>query len=447
VDHVGCTCDDSPRDARAVSRQLACVRIDELHEEVGRDPGAAIAAVDAALQPWLGGRSFAEVVTAVELGRPIEGQLAVWERGRDQTLVELVGLRWNATRARERAGHVERPSAAAIRRFALLGWPRRASTWVVAGNQHLDEGDVDAAHRCFTEALRRGPDHVGATAGRAIVAEQRKDWAAALDDRRRVVELTRADELDDDASLHRSVRLAAACARAGARDEAAQRARDTCARGAFERLPAERVALLRLLTFVGPSPATLLALSEGPALTPILDHVDPATASEVRHLTTWAKTVLGTRSRSLPVDDVDRALHDGLAAWLTNDPHAALDALERYDEAERDDPLALVALASLYAETGRGDHARSAVDLLARVLLERDERDENGALEEDTRACAHVFAQLPSAAEVFATLDETERQQLRDMAHARVTPAITTPLRSLAARSVGWRVRGRRPPS
>jgi tetratricopeptide (TPR) repeat protein len=209
------------------------------------------------LQPGLEPDAFLSLVAR---GAPPEGLLrhtrdAVAERA---MLREPIALRWAAARKLGRTR-----DANLMRLLCLRYFPERASVWATAGNQALDEDDIEAAANYFRCCLRLSPDWTAALAGMAIVLEQQKDWSAALPYRKRVVEVEQALAHTEPASLQRVLRYAAALGRLERWDEAEPLFRHCVALGAYESVPAERPVLVRVFSRALYAPALIAEFFTG----------------------------------------------------------------------------------------------------------------------------------------------------------------------------------------
>jgi tetratricopeptide (TPR) repeat protein len=223
-----------------------------------RDYTSAIAASEVAIAALLQpGMSIDEFLRRCVAGAPAEGMLR-FERHvlADRThLSERLALRWEAL---HRAGRSR--DASLMQLMCQRYFPERASVWATAGNHALDGDDLSAAEQYFQRCLQLDPSWHAALAGLAIVHERRKDWAAALPYRRRVLEVTRALEQADAASLQRRLRYAAALARLGQWTRAEPLFRSAAHAPAVAQLPAEHPVLLRVFSQELYAPALVSAL-------------------------------------------------------------------------------------------------------------------------------------------------------------------------------------------
>jgi len=220
---------------------------------------ASEVAIGALLQPGLAVDEFLRLCSA---GAPAEGMLR-FERhvlAERAHLSERLALRWEAL---HRAGRSR--DASLMQLMCQRYFPERASVWATAGNHALDGDDLSSAEAYYRRCLQLDASWPAALAGLAIVLERRKDWAAALPFRRRVLEVTRALESDDAASLQRRTRYAAALARLGQWREAEPLFRSVARSPNIAQLPAEHPVLLRVFS------QELYA----PALVSTLLHLDP----------------------------------------------------------------------------------------------------------------------------------------------------------------------------
>lgn|GEM_PF-3783730 len=223
-----------------------------------RDYTSAIAASEVAIAALLQpGVSIDEFLRLCVAGAPAEGMLR-FDRHvlADRThLSERLALRWEAL---HRSGQSR--DASLMQLMCQRYFPERASVWATAGNHALDGDDLSGAEQYFQRCLQLDPNWHAALAGLAIVHERRKDWAAALPYRRRVLETTRALEQDDAASLQRRLRYAAALARLGQWAQAEPLFRSAARAPAVAQLPAEHPVLLRVFSQELYAPALVRAL-------------------------------------------------------------------------------------------------------------------------------------------------------------------------------------------
>ena len=234
-------------------------------------------------------------------------------------LHEPIALRWEVLR---RWGRME--EASQMRLLCIRHFPERASVWATAGNQALDEQRYEDAQACFERCLRCNASWTAGLAGLAIVYEARKDWARALEYRRRVVESERALERDDTPSLQRVIRYAAALARTERWEQAGVLFRHALERGAFERLPAERPVLLRVFSRELYAPALIAAL---PIAEPQLTAEIALARREAELFDAAARAISDDRA----LDPTARLTQLGICAWLAGDEARAYALL---DEAE-----------------------------------------------------------------------------------------------------------------
>jgi tetratricopeptide (TPR) repeat protein len=283
----------------------------------------AIAAADEAIAGLLHDGLTADDFVALSLrGAAAEGLLRFARSAvaRIPSLHEPLALRWEALRRAGRTAEARRMRAVCIRHFA-----DRASVWSEAGNQALDEGQPARALQYFERCLRLRPDWTAALAGKAILFEQRKDWARALRYRKRVVEVERALERSEPVHLQRTIRYAAALGRVGRWDEAAVLLRRAVSLGAFVSLPAERPVLLRVFSRELYSPATVASLlAQAPEA---FEGAAPEVAMAIRE----AHAVALVHEALSPRSEGERLLLSGMCAWIAGDEAGAYALL---DEAE-----------------------------------------------------------------------------------------------------------------
>jgi tetratricopeptide (TPR) repeat protein len=226
-----------------------------------RDYRAAIEASEVAIRALLQpGLSIEEFLRLCVAGAPAEGMLR-FERqviGSRVHLSERLALRWEAL---HRAGMSR--DASLMQLMCQRYFPERASVWATAGNHALDAAELNTAEAYFQRCLQLDPLWTAGLAGLAIVCERRKDWAAALPYRRRVVEVEQALERDDAASLQRRLRYAAALARLGRWRDAEPLFRAAVRSKALAQLPAEHPVLVRVFSQDLYAPALVAALSGG----------------------------------------------------------------------------------------------------------------------------------------------------------------------------------------
>lgn len=224
-----------------------------------RDYRAAIEASELAIRALLQpGLSIEEFLRLCVAGAPAEGMLR-FERqviGSRVHLSERLALRWEAL---HRAGMSR--DASLMQLMCQRYFPERASVWATAGNHALDADELNTAEAYFQRCLQLDPSWTAGLAGLAIVCERRKDWAAALPYRRRVVEVEQALERDDAASLQRRLRYAAALARLGRWRDAEPLFRGAVRSKALAQLPAEHPVLVRVFSQELYAPALVAALS------------------------------------------------------------------------------------------------------------------------------------------------------------------------------------------
>lgn len=288
-----------------------------------RDYPAAIAASDVAiaalLQPGLAIEEFLRLSSA---GAPAEGMLR-FERhvlGSRAHLSERLALRWEAL---HRAGM--RRDASLMQLMCQRYFPERVSVWATAGNHALDTDDLEGAEGYFQRCLQLDANWTAALAGLAIVCERRKQWAAALPYRRRVVVVKKALERDDAANLQRRLRYAAALARLDHWREAEPLFRAAVSCSALSQLPAERAVLLRVFSQELYAPALVAALDSG---TKQADTEDPAITlaqHEAALLEQLASTLRGQPNSG------DRAKREG-AGLMPTEAASAL-AMKKADSA------------------------------------------------------------------------------------------------------------------
>lgn len=331
-----------------------------LHLALG-ELDAAVQAADRVLSGMLRTRMpIARFVREAQTRKPEE--VLRFTRAQIARLPELrdaVAVRWEALR---RAGRKD--EAAAMRALCVRYWPERISVWETAGNHALDDAQPDQALAFFTRALALDPTSTAAHAGKAIAHEMRKEWSSALEHRREVAELEHAFEGSDAASLHRTLRYAANLGRLGRWSEAAPYFHRCAARGAFDKAPHERAALLRAFTSELYAPAWIAAFAArvgGPPETPAV-RLALRDAEQLR--------LLGERIDGLALAPRERAIAQGMCALQAGDLQAAYRAFDHADGAEGDDMIASCLLASSAHEVGAGD-AAGASDF-ARQLARRE---------------------------------------------------------------------------
>jgi hypothetical protein len=224
-----------------------------------RDYASAIAASEVAIAALLQpGLSIDECLRLCVAGAPAEGMLR-FERhvlAERKHLSERLALRWEAL---HRAGLSR--DASLMQLMCQRYFPDRASVWSTAGNHALDAGDLSSAENYFQRCLKLDASWTAALAGLAIVHERRKNWAAALPYRRRVLEVENALARDDAASLQRRLRYAAALARLGHWEQAEPLFRSAARSPMLAQLPAEKPVLLRVFSQELYAPAIVVALS------------------------------------------------------------------------------------------------------------------------------------------------------------------------------------------
>jgi tetratricopeptide (TPR) repeat protein len=312
---------DEPR-AQAV--EVAC-QLGRQWLEQGR-PELARAEAERAIGHLLQHGLSVEEFVRLALRRAPAEILFRYERSAVATVRRLhlpLALRWEALRRSGRAAEAREMRAVCIRLF-----PERASVWAEAGNQALDERDLDRAQQYFERCLKLERDWTAGLAGLAIVHECRKEWVAALQYRERVVAVERARERDDLPSLQRLMRYAAALARVDRWHEAGVWFRRCLALGAYERLPEERPVLLRVFSRELYAPALVAAMnSAGP-------DTRSTTTSELAFALREASTFAAAYAWVHACDGFDapeRLTLLGMCAWLAADYDHAY---ELFDEAE-----------------------------------------------------------------------------------------------------------------
>ena len=276
-------------------------------------------------------------------------------------LREPIALRWEAARKLGRTY-----DANLMRLLCLRYFPERASVWATAGNQSLDENDVEAAAGYFRCCLRLDPDWTAGLAGMAIVLERQKDWQAALPYRKRVMEVEHALEHAEPASLHRVLRYAAALGRLERWDEAEPLFRHCAAHGAYEKLPMERPVLARVFSHALYAPALITAFYRDTAPA-------DAPAPELQ-IALHEASLLEALFRAITAHTRQAFLLRGMGAWLWGDMTRASALLE---EAERESPDdCVVQYLQLKAARALGVPVRSGLEALARAALARNVDEE-----------------------------------------------------------------------
>jgi len=349
---------DEPR--IALRRGAWCMQLGRYEQALQ----ASNVALCALLQPGL---ALEEFLLLVARGAPPEGLLRYSRDSvaRRASLSEPIALRWEAAR---RLGL--RREADLMRLLCLRYFPERASVWASAGNQALDEDDIDSAAGYFRRCLAIDSNWTAGLAGMAIVLERQKNWAEALPFRRRVVEVERALETDTGPSLQRVVRYAAALARLARWGEAEPLFRRCVVRGAYASLPAERPVLVRVFSRELYSPALIASFQAH-------DTTSDEPAPEVRLALHEAELLAGLY-RAL-----DTQLLRGVCAWLLGD---MAHAYELFDEAElalADDVCVqyfLLDAARALAAPERASIESYAADSARRVLACGADAGEEGAL-------------------------------------------------------------------
>lgn len=358
----------------------------------------ALAAANEAIEALLhAGLTLDDFLRFSQRGAQSEG-LMRFEQGLIAALRQLhepLAIRWEALR---RTG--QQQAARQMRAVCLKHFGGRASVWATAGNQALDEGELDAAQRYFDGCLRLSPNWPAALAGTAIVFESRKDWHAALRYRERVVEVCEALAGDDGPSLQRVLRYAAALGRVG-RWQAALPLFVRCVRlGAFVRLPAERPVMLRVFSRELYAPSVVASLrAQAPAEFAALSghDADVALALQQAHL---LASVYRNLQRCYPPGG-EALMMLGACAWLAGETaaaHGLFDEAEIYLEGDLAIHYLLVSTASGLDIPDRAGIERFALEALhaaeARALA-------SAPLDEDALLYARLLAghfSLPSPA-------------------------------------------------
>lgn len=312
------------------SHEPACQRAREALR-AGK-PELALAEADAAIELVLQhGLRVPEFLSLARRSAPSE-ILFRYERravARSQSLHLPLALRWEALRRAGRSAEAREMRSVLLRLF-----PERASVWAEAGNHALDEQDLPRAEQYFERCLSLAPDWTAALAGKAILAETCKQWDAALEYRRRVVEVERALSRDDAPSLQRTLRYAAALGRVGRWDEAAPLFRRCALRGAFAQLPAERPVLARVFSRELYAPAMFALLATEPQ-TP--------EAQLALHEASVFGALYGHVLEYSGLERAERLVLLGMCAWLAGDYERAYALLDEAED-ERDVDLCLACL-------------------------------------------------------------------------------------------------------
>ena len=300
-----------------------------------REYASAIAAsevaITALLQP---GVSIAELLRLCAAGAPAEGLLR-FERHvlADRAhLSEQLALYWEAL---HRAGRSR--DASLMQLMCQRYFPERASVWATAGNHALDGDDLGSAEKYFQRCLQLDADWTAALAGLAIVRERQKDWARALGYRRRVLELERALERDDAASLHRRLRYAAALARLGQWRDAEPLFRSAVCSPNIAELPAEHPVLLRVFSQELYSPALVSRLRRV-ARDPSGQGPEPAVALAQHEAVLLQQ--LGLQLSAAKLKAADERWAHALVAYLSGELERAYDLFDR-SELDRPDDVAV----------------------------------------------------------------------------------------------------------
>lgn len=393
-------------------------------------PDLAIAAADVAIARLLhSGLTVAEFIRLSLKRAPAEALLRYDRRAiaHLRHLHEPLALRWEALR---RAGR--NAEAREMRALCIEHFPERASVWSTAGNQALDEGELDAAQHYFDRCLRCDADWLPGLAGMAIVHESRKHWSDALEYRKRVVEVGQALRRDDPASLQRLIRYAAALARMGRWPEAGVWFRRCLAQGAFEALPAERPVLYRVFSRELYSPALVARMHASMQAGECESGGEVALALE--EAAVFAR-VYERIAASSELTESERFGLLGMCAWLTgNEAHAY--ALLDEAEVEHAADLALGHLLSCCAAALESDERASIEAFAARAASEHLSRLSRG---EPLRSEDSFYARLTLAR--FAPHLLRARIELPDFAwHAFYDQALvhgSAPVLERAADGVG----------
>lgn len=292
-------------------------------------------------------------------------------------LHEPIALRWEVL---QRLGR--KKEAKQMRLLCIRHFPERASVWATAGNQALDEQSYAEAEACFERCLRCNARWTAGLAGLAIVYEVRKDWARALEYRRRVVESEAAFEKDDAPSLQRVMRYAAALARVNRWEEAGVWMRRCLHHNVVARVPAEQPVLARVFSRELYAPAIVARLPIPRAQ--ITSEIAFA-LREAEALVAAAESILA----DLPLHPVARILELGTCAWLAGDDEAAYALFDEAEVAVPDNLTVHCLLAWTAASIGAEDRApveRFALEQ-ARNCFERSQRE---AISEVDACCAAI---------------------------------------------------------
>lgn len=366
-----------------------------------RDYASAIAAselaISALLQP---GVSIDEFLRLCVTGAPAEGMLR-FERHvlADRAhLSERLALRWEAL---HRAGQSR--DAQLMQLMCQRYFPERASVWATAGNHALDGDDLSSAEKYFARCLQLDKSWTAALAGLAIVHERRKDWAAALPYRQRVLEVERALERDDAANLQRRIRYAAALARLGRWNDAEPLFRSAARSPNIAQLPAEHPVLLRVFSQQLYAPTLIGALLSAANLAPNRsapadedlrgEQQEPAVAL-ARHEAGLLE-LLRMQLLAAGAETTEQRWALGLCAYLSG---ALEQAYELFDqvEVERPDDLAVHYLLWRCASAVGHEQAasiRAFAEAAARALWAERERREPSAVQ-----LSYAVAILPELA-------------------------------------------------
>lgn len=382
-----------PEEALGLTQRAACARDPSVAArcaawamQLGRYELALQAsdhALRGLLQPGLEPQEF---LTLVARGAPPDGLLrhttdAVAQRAE---LREPIALRWEAARKLGRTR-----DANLMRLLCLRYFPERASVWASAGNQALDEDDLEAAAGYFRCCLRLSPDWTAGLAGMAIVLERQKSWNAALQFRKRVVEVEQALVHTEPASLQRVLRYAAALGRLARWDEAEPLFRHCVTHGAYQSLPAERPVLMRVFSRELYAPALIATFCAGNEPAGVALPELQIALHEARLLQTVLRAVAGMRA----LDAHASSLLRGMCMFLSGELTHACALLEEAAAARPDDCAAQYLLQQTLRALGDAAHAHRAQEAQAHAhkALERN------ADEEQTLYALLILNQEPAA--------------------------------------------------
>lgn len=226
----------------------------------------------------------------------------------------------------------------------------------------------DEAQAASEAMLRKVEDLVG----KAAECETRKEWSAALELHKSVVELTQALTQVDEASLQRAIRYAAALARVGRWHEAGVHFRRSVRNGAVAKAPLERPLLLRVFSRELYAPGFVAALlGEGPIQSEPPLPPEVMCAREEAAALAHAYRSLRAEASNEPTAEPRRELLLGLCAYEAGDAERAFAHFDAADSLN-DGDMATNYLLMLSAHATRSPElasiTRFARDVALKVL-------------------------------------------------------------------------------